>query len=51
MLVPLDALFVSVALGVIFYTLWTTAFKIIMDKKSESATWLKKEEKSVFRKD
>ena len=48
---PLDALVLSVALGVFFYMLWSVSFKIIMDKKSESATWLKKEEKSFFMKD
>ena len=50
-LIPLNALVVSVALGVIFYILWTACFKVIMDKKSESATWLKKEKKSIFLKD
>lgn len=50
-LTPLNALFVSVALGVSFYMLWSVCFKLTMDKRSESATWLKKEEKSFFMKD
>ncbi|MGY5873422.1 MAG: winged helix-turn-helix domain-containing protein [Candidatus Thorarchaeota archaeon] len=50
-LTPLNALVGSVSLGVIFYILWSAAFKVIMDKKSESATWLKKEKKSFFLKD
>ena len=50
-LTPLNALFVSITLGVIFYVLWSAAFRVIMNKKSESATWLKKEEKSFFMKD
>jgi DNA-binding HxlR family transcriptional regulator len=50
-LTPLNALVGSISLGVIFYMLFSVSFKIIMDKKSESATWLKKEEKSFFMKD
>ncbi len=50
-LTPLNALVMSVALGVIYYMLWSVAFKVIMDKKSESATWLKKEKKSFFMKE
>ncbi|MCK4568430.1 MAG: winged helix-turn-helix transcriptional regulator [Candidatus Thorarchaeota archaeon] len=49
-LTPLDALVGSVAFGVFMYIIWTACFKLIMDKKSESATWLKKEE-SFFLKD
>lgn len=50
-LTPLNALVGSISLGVIFYMLFSVSFKLIMDKKSESATWLKKEEKSFFMKD
>ncbi len=50
-LTPLNALVGSVAFGVIFYMLGSVSFKMIMDKKSESATWLKKEKKSFFMKD
>ncbi len=50
-LTPLNALVGSVSIGVIFYILWSVSFKLIMDKKSESATWLKKEKKSFFMKD
>lgn len=50
-LTPLNALVGSVALGVCMYIIWSACFKVIMDKKSESATWLKKEKKSVFLKD
>ena len=48
---PIDALVISALFGVFMYILWSVSFKIIMDKKSESATWLKKEEKSFFMKD
>ena len=50
-LTPLTALVGSVAFGVMFYLIWSAVFKVTMNKKSESATWLKKEEKSVFLKD
>jgi DNA-binding HxlR family transcriptional regulator len=50
-LTPLDALVGSIAFGVFMYIIWTASFKVIMDKKSESATWLKKEKKSIFLKD
>lgn len=50
-LTPLNALVGSIAFGVCMYIIWTACFKIIMDKKSESATWLKKEKKSIFLKD
>ena len=50
-LTPLNALVGSISLGVIFYMLFSVSFKLIMDKKSESATWLKKEKKSFFMKD
>ena len=43
-LTPLTALVGSVAFGIIFYLIWSAVFKVTMDKKSESATWLKKEE-------
>jgi DNA-binding HxlR family transcriptional regulator len=49
-LTPLNALVSSVAFGICFYVIWSAAFKVIMDKKSESATWLKKE-KSILLKD
>ena len=49
-LTPLTALVGSVAFGISFYVIWSAAYKVIIDKRSESATWLKKE-KSIFLKD
>lgn len=43
-LTPLTALVGSMGFGIIFYLVWSAVFKVTMDKKSESATWLKKEE-------
>jgi DNA-binding HxlR family transcriptional regulator len=41
---PVNALVTSVAFGVIFYVIWSAAFKMIMNKKAESSIWIKKEE-------
>jgi len=50
-LTPLNALVESVGFGVIFYVLWSAWFKLAMDKKSKSSTWLKKANHSAFLKD
>jgi len=41
---PIHALVNSVGFGIIFYVIWSAAFKVILNKKAESSIWIKKEE-------
>ncbi len=40
-LTPVDALVGSIAFGVCFYIIWSAAFKVIINKKAESSTWIR----------
>jgi hypothetical protein len=41
---PLNALVGSVAFGIIFHLFCSASYEVIMEKKSESSTWIKKED-------
>jgi hypothetical protein len=41
---PVNALVTSVAFGVIFYVIWSAAFKVIMNKKAQPSIWIRKGE-------